>query len=62
MSKSNALWMHEVECVGLDYEDGTLTLKQAVDQLVRLGHDADEAETMLTELYVPVTTHLIQAQ
>ena len=49
MGAVKQLWMDKIEGVCQDYCFNRLTLPEAISSLVRLGLDADEAETMLLE-------------
>lgn len=44
---SKDLWIIETERVGEDYASGILDFEDAVDRLVALGYERDEAHDML---------------
>ncbi len=45
------MWMDAVDQAGEDFQAGALDFEEAVSQLIRLGLDAPEAQTLLQEQY-----------
>ena len=49
MGRVKEMWMQRIENTTEDFAFGRITQEEAINTLIRLGIDADEAQTMLTE-------------